>query len=504
MTIRHAADDGDAGDGSLHVGQVNIGVAVLVVGLAVAAVFGVGKIGEVGGEAAAAHAAYEHIGRGVVIVAKVITRPFYPHLFVAVIGLRPIHPHQLCQRIIFKQNSLGQGIVADADGAAGIAVGRPVTQAAHQTAYADIVAVGRGVQCLRPIPEVGAVDRNVHHSGAVLQVHAGHADQTAYRRLAQGLLILAVIPHGIARDGAVFNGALAKIILIIIGDAHQPAQGVGRGVFLGVALRSVVLVRIPCGRLAGALNNRTVVAVKHDVFDRRARRGAEQAHVVAVGVDGDVFDVVALPIVDAAEPVVQCEIIFIPILLALGLHGPGDGLERSVLFAVEVVGLRPAPLGAVRLCGGSFLLPLACDGGILQIGEVLVSILRDVGAHAARAAAGIAPVDELQLLHGADLVLLFRARLAEVLRVFAHILDRAEGIRKEGADGVGVCMVSLLQSPCAVGVSGGFHPQTVHAGLIAEKVVAGHLLGQCLRHVRSLSFQLERVAGIRRDHPGIL
>ena len=96
-----------------------------------------------------------------------------------------------------------------------------------------------------------------------------------------------------------------------------------------------------------------------------------------------------------------------------------------------------------------------------------------------------APVDKLQLLHGADLVLLFHARLAEVLRV-AYIPNRAVGVSEEGADGVGVGLPILIQGPCAVGgkckavtVAFGLcrQPQAVFAvGPIAGEGIAGCLL----------------------------
>ena len=88
------------------------------------------------------------------------------------------------------------------------------------------------------------------------------------------------------------------------------------------------------------------------------------------------------------------------------------------------------------------------------------------------------------------MVLLFRARLAEILRI-AHILNRAVGVSEEGADGVGVGLPILIQGPCAVG--GKCKAVTVAFGLcrqlqaifavgpIAGEGIAGHLLGKlCL------------------------
>ena len=302
-----------------------------------------------------------------------------------------------------------------------------------------------------------AVDRNVHHGGAFVQLKAGNADQTAYHRLAKTQLIFAVVLDLIACDGAVLDHrfALSAFIRILIGDTGQPAQGVGALIVL---------------HSRATLDDAAVVAVKHDVFDRRARRGAEYAYIVAVGVDGDVLDVVVPAIVLPAEPRVERN----TVTVLIHTYRAGDGVEHGILRAirwvcrvraVEVVGLGPTPLGASILRTVSCLRALRC---VLQIGELLISIpghgatrSRLVGEDIVWVPAGAhilrrgltAPVDELELLHGADLVLLFRARLAEVLRV-AYIPNRAVGISEEGADGVGVGLPILLQGPCAVSRKG--------------------------------------------------
>ena len=219
---------------------------------------------------------------------------------------------------------------------------------------------------------VGAVNLNVHHCGAFHQVNVGNTDQTADYRLTKLLFILAVVSNGIACDGAVLDGTFAKIVLIIISDAHQTAQSIG----------ALILIFFPCtGRrriTCAALDHTIVVAVEHDVFDRCACRGTEYAHIVAVGLDGDVLDVVVPAVVLPAKPRIQHNIV---VAAGMIVYRTGDGVERSVLFAVRrvihvhavhVMGLGPTPLGAVTQRSAHLLLPLLRDRSVLQIGELLI------------------------------------------------------------------------------------------------------------------------------------
>ena len=220
---------------------------------------------------------------------------------------------------------------------------------------------------------MGAVNLNVHHCGAFHQVNVGNTDQTADYRLTKLLFILAVVSNGIACDGAVLDGTFAKIVLIIISDAHQTAQSIG----------ALILVFIPCTcalrRVAcAALDHTIVVAVEHDVFDRCARRGAEYAHIVAVGIDGDVLDVVVPAVVLPAKPRIQHNIVVAACMI---VYRAGNGIEHSILCAIrrsvqchtiEVMRLGPAPLGAVTQRSAHLLLPLLRDRGVLQIGELII------------------------------------------------------------------------------------------------------------------------------------
>ena len=219
---------------------------------------------------------------------------------------------------------------------------------------------------------VGAVNLNVHHCGAFHQVNVGNTDQAANYRLTKLLFILAVVSNGIACDGAVLDGTFAKIVLIIISDAHQTAQSIG----------ALILIFFPCtGRrriTCAALDDAAVVAVKHNVFDCRARRGAEYAHVVAVGIDGDVLDIVVPAVVLPAKPRIQHNIVVATCMI---VYRAGDGVERGILCtirrgcrvrAVDVVGLGPAPLGTVTQRSAHLLLPLLRDRGVLQIGELII------------------------------------------------------------------------------------------------------------------------------------
>ena len=290
--------------------------------------------------------------------------------------------------------------------------------------------------------------------------------------------------------------------MIIISDAHQAAQRIGALILVFIPC-TCALRRITCA----ALDHTIVVAIEHDVFDRCACRGAKYAHIVAVGIDGDVLDVVVPAIILPAKPRTQHDVIAVDLL-----HRAGNGVEHGILCAirriaqvctVDIVGLAPTVCwtrSALRLhCPYVFIhvvpifpypLRCLCCGVILQIGEGFISRLRDLAVDAARAVE-IAPVDELQLLHGADLVRLFRILLAEGLCVIAYIPDRAVGISEEGADGILIRLRPLLQGPCAVGGVGGFQPQTVHAGPIAGEGIAGHLLGKRIRHVLFHIAQLE-------------
>ena len=219
---------------------------------------------------------------------------------------------------------------------------------------------------------VGAVNLNVHHCGAFHQVNVGNTDQTADYRLTKLLFILAVVSNGIACDGAVLDGTFAKIVLIIISDAHQTAQSIGALIL--VSILRTGRRRITCA----ALDHTIVVAVEHDVFDRCACRGTEYAYVVAVGLDGDVLDVVVPAVILPAEPRIQHNIVVAACMI---VYRAGNGIEHSILCAIrrsvqghtiEVMRLGPAPLGAVTQRSAHLLLPLLRDRGVLQIGELLI------------------------------------------------------------------------------------------------------------------------------------
>ena len=359
---------------------------------------------------------------------------------------------------------------------------------------------------------MGAVNLNVHHCGAFHQVNVGNTDQTADYRLAKLLFILAVVSNGIACDGAVLDGTAAKIGRIIISDAHQTAQSIGALILVFIPC-TCVLRRVVCA----ALDHTIVVAVEHDVFDRCACRGAEYAYIIAVGLDGDVLDVVVPAIVLPAKPRIQHNIVVAACMI---VYRAGNGIEHSILCAVrriaqvctvDIVGLAPTVCwtrSALRLhCPYVFIHPFPtfphllrclCCGVILQIGKGFISRFRDLAVEAARVVE-IAPVDELQLIHGADLVLLGRILLAEVLLIAIHILDRAVGVSEEGADGVDIILPALRQRPFTVGIIGGFQPQTLLVGPIAGEGISSHLLGK--RFFRCVIFPLKDKVVARRQLP---
>ena len=75
-------------------------------------------------------------------------------------------------------------------------------------------------------PAVGTIDLNIHHSGAIFQICAGNAKQSAHHSLAQAQLVLAVVLNDIARNGAVIDRALCcRHILwrIVISNTDQSA-----------------------------------------------------------------------------------------------------------------------------------------------------------------------------------------------------------------------------------------------------------------------------------------
>ena len=169
---------------------------------------------------------------------------------------------------------------------------------------------------------MGAVDLQIHHGGTLVEVDAGDTHQPADGGLTQMLLVTAVVGHSVAGDGAVGDAAVAHAAVVVIGDAHQPAQGVGGG----------ILAHRPGaagGRGIGiALDDGAVVTIKDDVRDLCAGGGAEEAHVVAVGVDVHVLDIVALAVVFAAEPVVQHHTVVAA--AAAVVDRAGDGMEAVI------------------------------------------------------------------------------------------------------------------------------------------------------------------------------
>ena len=329
VPVRHAADEGNSGDGTSHRRESHVGVTVLKVRVAV---LRFAEILKGRREAAAADASQVNEG----------SRVFIPRIITLYNLCRSsFEAHKI--REFFGHNTLLERILTDLNFAAGIAVAHLAPHAAYQAAHADKVAPFRRDQFTIFI-QVRAVDLNVHHSGASVQLKAGNADQTAYHRLAEPQFVLAVVLDLIARDGTVLDHRFARFafIRILIGDTGQPAQCVG-----------TLIVRYN----RAALDDAAVVAVKHDVFDRRACRGAEYAHIVAVGIDGDVFDVVVPAVVLPAEPRVERN----TVIVLIHTYRSGDGVERSVLFAVrrvfhvhavDVMGLCPAPLGTSILRTG--------------------------------------------------------------------------------------------------------------------------------------------------------
>ena len=471
--VGDAADEGDAGDGALHGREGHVGVAVVVGGLAVLAA---GEVGEGGGEAAAADAADVHVGVRAGLCAALGHFDGLRRRLIAI--------HEVGVGPVTGEDALVQQIVGDGDAAAGVAVRHIIADAAHQAAHADIVAPLGLVHGAFTGVAVGTVDIQLDHGGAPVQIGAGYAHQPADGGFAQELPVFAVVGHGVAGDSAVADGADLRLVLqvfiIVVGNAYQTAQGVGGGVILR-----------PGGTGGGggvglALDNGVVVAVEHDVFDLRAGGGAEQAHVVAMGGDVHILDVVVAAVVDTAEPVVQRQIIgFIaPVQLAV-VYRAGNGVEvvvcgravggGAVSCTVEVVGLLPGEdrtgaAGAVagqrhRLC----LQRIAAAVGVLQIGIILVVTITacDIARRAALTV-DIAPVNVLQLLYGAYLVGLGgRSR-----RIVG---GQGEGIGKEGADGVGQRGVLVGQRPGIVGLGAAGQVQTVIGGLVGDEIEFRHL-----------------------------
>ena len=473
-TVGDAADEGDAGDGALHGREGHVGVAVVVGGLAVLAA---GEVGEGGGEAAAADAADVHVGVRAGLRAALGHFDGFRRRLIAI--------HEGGVGAITGEDALVQQIVGDGDAAAGVAVRHIIADAAHQAAHADIVAPLGLVHGAGVCVAVGTVDIQLDHGGAPVQIGAGYAHQPADGGFAQELPVFAVVGHGVAGDGAVADGADLRLVLqvfiIVVGNAYQTAQGVGGGVILR-----------PGGTGGGggvglALDNGVVVAVEHDVFDLRAGGGTEQTHVVAMGGDVHILDVVVAAVVDTAEPVVQRQIIgFIaPVVQLAVVYRAGNGVEvivcgravggGAVSCTVEVVGLLPGEdrtgaAGAVagqrhRLC----LQRIAAAVGVLQIGIILVVTITacDIARRAALTV-DIAPVNVLQLLYGAYLVGLGgRSR-----RIVG---GQGEGIGKEGADGVGQRGALVGQRPGIVGLGAAGQVQTVIGGLVGDEIEFRHL-----------------------------
>ena len=471
--VGDAADEGDAGDGALHGREGHVGVAVVVGGLAVLAA---GEVGEGGGEAAAADAADVHVGVRAGLCAALGHFDGFRRRLIAI--------HEDGVGAVAGRDALVQQIVGDGDAAAGVAVRHIIADAAHQAAHADIVAPLGLVHGAFTGVAVGTVDIQLDHGGAPVQIGAGYAHQPADGGFAQELPVFAVVGHGVAGDSAVADGADLRLVLqvfiIVVGNAYQTAQGVGGGVILR-----------PGGTGGGggvglALDNGVVVAVEHDVFDLRAGGGTEQTHVVAMGGDVHILDVVVAAVVDTAEPVVQRQIIgFIaPVQLAV-VYRAGNGVEvvvcgravgsGAVSCTVEVVGLLPGEdrtgaAGAVagqrhRLC----LQRIAAAVGVLQIGIILVVTITacDIARRAALTV-DIAPVNVLQLLYGAYLVGLGgRSR-----RIVG---GQGEGIGKEGADGVGQRGVLVGQRPGIVGLGAAGQVQTAIGGLVGDEIEFRHL-----------------------------
>ena len=444
------------------------------------AVLAAGEVGEGGGEAAAADAADVHVGVRAGLRAALGHFDGFRRRLIAI--------HEGGVGAITGEDALVQQIVGDGDAAAGVAVRHIIADAAHQAAHADIVAPlglvhGAGV-CFTGVA-VGTVDIQLDHGGAPVQIGAGYAHQPADGGFAQELPVFAVVGHGVAGDSAVADGADLRLVLqvfiIVVGDAYQTAQGVGGGVILR-----------PGGTGGGggvglALDNGVVVAVEHDVFDLRAGGGTEQTHVVAMGGDVHILDVVVAAVVDTAEPVVQRQIIgFIaPVVQLAVVYRAGNGVEvivcgravggGAVSCTVEVVGLLPGEdrtgaAGAVagqrhRLC----LQRIAAAVGVLQIGIILVVTITacDI-ARRASLTVDIAPVNVLQLLYGAYLVGLGgRSR-----RIVG---GQGEGIGKEGTDGVGQRGVLVGQRPGIVGLGAAGQVQTVIGGLVGDEIEFRHL-----------------------------
>ena len=257
-SVGNTAHKGDAGDGTRHVRELHVSVAVIESGLTIRTVGAIDKVGEAGGEAAAAHTADIDIGIGAGDTAEI-------HLDLdgrAAVGKDIVAAAH--------GNTLLQGLLSNGDGTAGVAVRYRKAHTAGQTAYTHIVAVAGGVHVAVGI-DVGAVDLQIHHGGTLVEVDAGDTHQPADGGLTQMLFVTAVVGHSVAGDGAVGDAAVAHAAVVVIGDAHQTSQGVGGG----------ILAHRPGaagGRGIGiALDDGAVVTIKDDVRDLCAGGGAEEA-----------------------------------------------------------------------------------------------------------------------------------------------------------------------------------------------------------------------------------
>ena len=285
---------------------------------------------------------------------------------------------------------------------------------------------------------MGAVDVDLRHGGALLQVQAGHADEASDVRAAVALLVGAVVDDLIARNGAVGDHVVA-VVGVIEGRADQAAEGIGADRFAHAGVEV----------LRAALHAGRPVAVEDDVPDIGADSDAEHAHGIAVGDHVQVLDLIALPVEAPAEPAVDHRS---PVVDRAGLPRAGDGREPGDAARLHVVGLLPVLDRALQehLVHVFGLLVVPEPGGVLEEREVPG---RTPGLHRPGAVGLVVPVDILQLPGGADLVDVPLASGGQLVVRLRKVRGRQDdvpvGIQtlqrvgEEGRDGVAVGLYAL-------------------------------------------------------------
>ena len=327
---------------------------------------------------------------------------------------------------------------------------------------------------------------------AVFNLHIGCANQAAYTAAAPAGVSAAVVLNDIAGNGTI--GKLAGRIVFAARKTHQAANAVP--FFPGRVCSVVDLNSIGGG----------IVRIENNVLHNCAGGNAEQAHAFRVRGNLHVLNGIGMPVIGRRK---RRHFRNGTSLVAVGIEHAADGgiVGNAFLLSVQVVGLLPgqghrliqngivviAPQQVRETVISGFFVLFRNLSSIRYIPIMVVTRHRTAVAQLAQTKIGflrtIVPVDILQLLHRPNLVAV--GSITWLILPCCNLVGPlgvaviADGLGKEGADGIPVGSPVIGQVPaCVFLFAGQVEPCVPGAGGVGPEAVTWQLLLQFLFHRR--------------------